>query len=139
MGLGSVPGIIFTLANSFALFSNITNISLMHVKDDDKDETQVRLLIVLYLDAAASLLTLIMAIYSENIIDNDPDSGISTQMVGFMIITIKLLLCVPMIVLMPMVKEIDDSYYIILLVLSTIICNVVMFLTYPFAVEENWF
>lgn len=139
MGLSSVPGIIFTIANSFALFTNITNISLMHVKDDDKDKTQVRLLIVLYLDTVASLLTLIMAIYSEIIIDNDPDSGISTQMIGFIIITIKLLLCIPMIVLMPMVKDVDDSYYIILLVLSTIISNVVMFLTYPFAVDEDWF
>lgn len=139
MGLISTPGLIFMITNIISLTATIATITLMHIEDDDRDETEVRLLITLYLDAVSSLLTLIVAFYGESVIDNDPDSGISTQMMTFIIIVIKVLLCIPMIVLMAMVKDVEESYYIILLVIVTVICNVAMFLSYPFAVQEEWF
>lgn len=139
MGFFSPPRIIFIIANTLALTSIIATITKMHIEDDDRDITEVRLLIVLYLDMISSLLTLIVGFYGEAIIDNDPNSGISTQIMTFIIVIIKLLLCVPMIALMATLKNAEENYYIILLVIATVICNVAMFLSYPFAVEEEWY
>ena len=138
MGFYTTPGIIFLIASTVGFISSFSNSILMH-RMEKKDVSHTRLMIFTYINSIFLLAIQSISIFGEKIIDDDPDMGISSQMISFVLIVLNMALCVPLMVLMPMIKKLEKSPTIIALTLVTVICNILCFLTYPFAMEEEWF
>ena len=138
MGFSTTPGIIFLIASTIGLISSLSNCVMMH-KIKDKDMSHTRLMIFTYINTIFLLAVQSISIFGNKIIDDDPDTGISAQIMAFILIIFNMALSVPLMVLMPMIKDVDKSPSVIALTLVTVVCNILCFLTYPFAMEEEWF
>jgi len=141
MTLSSTGGIIFQMASYAGIALGSANIDLLS-KLKNPDITTIRLKIITIFNMVTMLITLFLAYYGESTINNNFDTGIKVEIVGFFLTILNLIFSIIIITFLALIKNKSNKNMTPIYVMATflIICNIVAFITYAFAVnEEEWF
>jgi hypothetical protein len=141
MTLKSSGGLLFQGTTLLGLILSSTNVGLLS-KLEKPDDTTIRLKIITIINMVTILTILIMAYGGEKIIDKNFDTGIKLEVVGFVLTILNLIISIIIIVFLILIKNKSEKNMIPIYVSSVILilCNVITFMTYAFAVnEDEWF
>jgi hypothetical protein len=138
MALKSSGGIVFQIITLLGLILSSTNVGLLS-KLEKPDNTTIRLKIITIFNMVTIATILIMAYSGQVIIDKNFDTGIRLEVAGFILTILNLIFSIIMIVLLILIKNKSEEDMIPIYIISSflILCNIVTFMTYAFAVEEE--
>jgi uncharacterized membrane protein len=140
MPLKSNGGLVFTITTIIAFALCGTNIGLLSSLEEP-DETTIRLKIITIFNMVNIMTIMIMAYYGEDIIDKKFNTGIKLEIVGFILTILNFVFSIIMIIFIILIKNKSQEFMvpIFILSISLVLLNIIIFMSYVFAVEEEEF